>query len=111
VSNDEFRVTGRQPTFPMGDPNSPILQPWASDAIRKRNDLIISGNPVFLPRASCWPLGVTEFLLVPMTTLSEATAWRSTSPMGGVSIADAPGVNGPAELGSLVNNEPHKIGH
>src|SRR5271165_592476 len=31
VSNDEFRVTGRQPTFPMGDPDSPILQPWASD--------------------------------------------------------------------------------
>jgi hypothetical protein len=67
VSNDEFRVTGRQPTFPMGDPNSPILQPWASDAIRKRNELIIAGNPVFLPRASCWPLGVTDFLLVPMT--------------------------------------------
>jgi hypothetical protein len=67
VSNDEFRVTGRQPTFPMGDPGSPILQPWARDVIRKRNELIISGNPVFLPRASCWPLGVTEFLLVPMT--------------------------------------------
>jgi hypothetical protein len=67
VSNDEFRVTGRQPTFPMGDPNNPILQPWASDVIRKRNELIISGNPVYLPRASCWPLGVTDFLLVPMT--------------------------------------------
>ena len=67
VSNDEFRVTGRQPTFPMGDPNNPILQPWASDVIRKRNELIVSGNPVFLPRSSCWPLGVTEFLLVPMT--------------------------------------------
>src|SRR6516162_9471232 len=67
VSNDEFRVTGRQPTIPMGDPNSPILQPWASDVIGKRNELIISGKPVFLPRASCWPLGVTDFLLVPMT--------------------------------------------
>jgi hypothetical protein len=67
VSNDEFRVTGRQPTFPMGDPNSPILQPWSSDVIRKRNELIISGNPHFLPFASCWPLGVTEFLLIPMT--------------------------------------------
>ena len=67
VSNDEFRVTGRQPTVPMADPNSPILQPWASDVVRKRNELILSGKPVFLPRASCWPLGVTEFLLVPMT--------------------------------------------
>ena len=67
ISNDEFRVTGNQPTFPMGDPNSPILQPWASDVIRKRNELINSGIPVYLPRSSCWPLGVTEFLLVPMT--------------------------------------------
>jgi hypothetical protein len=67
VTNDEFRVTGKQPTFPMGDPDSPILQPWASEVLRKRNQLILSGTPVYLPRASCWPLGVTGFLLVPMT--------------------------------------------
>jgi hypothetical protein len=28
VSNDEFRVTGRQPTQRVADLNSPILQPW-----------------------------------------------------------------------------------
>jgi hypothetical protein len=67
VSNDEFRATGRQPTFAMGDPNSPILQPWASDAIRKRNELVLSGKPVFSPHASCWPVGVTRFILLPMT--------------------------------------------
>jgi hypothetical protein len=67
VSNDDFRVTGRQPTFPMGDPNNPILQPWASDVIRKRNELILSGKPAFSPHASCWPVGVTAFLLSPMT--------------------------------------------
>src|ERR1700687_2623138 len=53
VSNDDFRVTGRQPTFPIGDPNNPILQPWASDKIRKRNALILSGKPVALSAASC----------------------------------------------------------
>src|SRR5882672_216674 len=42
VSNDEFRTTGKQPTFPVGDPNSPILQPWAKDAIRKYNELVLS---------------------------------------------------------------------
>src|SRR5258705_9452846 len=47
VSNDEFRATGRQPTFPVGDPNSPILQPWAKDAIRKYNELVLSGTPDF----------------------------------------------------------------
>ena len=67
VSNDEFRLTGRQPTFAMGDPNNPILKPWASDVIRKRNALILSGTPAFSPHASCWPIGVTAFLLSPMT--------------------------------------------
>ena len=67
VSNDDYRVTGRQPTFSMGDPNNPILQPWASEAIRKRNELILSGKPAFSPHASCWPVGVTQFLLSPMT--------------------------------------------
>jgi len=67
VTNDDFRITGAQPTFPMGDPNNPILQPWASDVIRKRNELILSGKPAFSPHASCWPVGVTAFLLSPMT--------------------------------------------
>jgi hypothetical protein len=47
VSNDEFRVTGRQPAYSLGDPNNPILQPWAADVIRKRNELVLSGKPVF----------------------------------------------------------------
>ena len=67
VSNDEFRATGRQPTFPMGDPNSPILQPWAKDAIRKYNEVALSGKPVNSLHANCYPIGVTEFLLEPMT--------------------------------------------
>src|SRR5258706_1667071 len=67
VSNDEFRATGRQPTFPIGDPSNPILQPWAAEAIKKRNALILSGKPVFSLHASCWPVGVTAFLLLPMT--------------------------------------------
>jgi hypothetical protein len=67
VSNDEFRVTGRQPTFAIGDPNNPILKPWAAEKIRKRNELILSGKPDFSPHASCWPVGVTQFLLSPMT--------------------------------------------
>ena len=67
VSNDEFRVTGRQPTFPIGDPSNPILQPWAADRIRQRNEQILSGKPYFTPDASCWPRGVLDFVLSPMT--------------------------------------------
>ena len=67
VSNDEFRVTGKQPTFPVGDPNSPILQPWAKEAIRKYNATVLSGTPEFSLHANCYPIGVLEFLLEPMT--------------------------------------------
>ncbi len=67
VSNDEFRVTGRQPTERLADLNSPILQPWAREVVRKRNELVLSGKQVPSATASCWPKGVTPFLLSPMT--------------------------------------------
>jgi len=67
VSNDEFRVTGKQPTERVADLSSPILQPWAREVVRKRNELVLSGKYVPSPTASCWPKGVTGFLLSPMT--------------------------------------------
>jgi hypothetical protein len=67
VSNDEFRVTGRQPTAQLADLDNPILQPWARDVVRKRNELILAGKSVAAPHASCWPVGVPGFLLRPMT--------------------------------------------
>jgi hypothetical protein len=63
VSNDEFRATGRQPTQHLADLNNPILQPWARDVVRKHNELVLSGKLVPSPTASCWPKGVTAFLL------------------------------------------------
>src|SRR6266851_7666483 len=67
VSNDEFRVSGKQPTEQLADLNNPILQPWARDVVRKRNELVLSGKPAYSPHASCWPVGVPGFLLRPMT--------------------------------------------
>jgi hypothetical protein len=67
VSNDEFRATGKQPTFHVGDLNNPILQPWARDAIRKSNEAALAGKPMFSLHASCYPIGVLAFLLEPMT--------------------------------------------
>lgn len=66
ISNDDQRATGAQPTFPMGNPESPILQPWASEAIKKHNELVLSGKPAFPRQASCWPVGVPAFLLYPV---------------------------------------------
>jgi hypothetical protein len=67
VSNDEFRLTGKQPTVPVADLDNPILQPWAREAIRKRNEIALSGKQVFSQHAVCWPIGVLPFLLEPMT--------------------------------------------
>jgi hypothetical protein len=67
VSNDEFRVSGKQPTDQLADLNNPILQPWARDVIRKRNELVLAGKAANPPHASCWPVGVPGFILRPMT--------------------------------------------
>jgi hypothetical protein len=67
VSNDEFRVTGKQPTAQLADLSNPILQPWAREVVRKRNELVLAGKEVYAPHASCWPVGVPGFLLRPMT--------------------------------------------
>jgi len=67
VSNDEFRVSGKQPTDQLADLNNPILQPWARDVIRKRNALVLAGKAANPPHASCWPVGVPGFILRPMT--------------------------------------------
>jgi hypothetical protein len=67
VSNDEFRVTGKQPTAQLADLSNPIFQPWTREVVRKRNELVLAGKPANPPHASCWPVGVPGFLLRPMT--------------------------------------------
>src|SRR5215510_632596 len=67
VTNDEFRVTGRQPTQQLADLSAPILQPWAREVVRKRNEIVLGGKAASTPQASCWPVGVPGFLLRPMT--------------------------------------------
>ena len=65
TSNAGFFERGTQPTFEMGDPDAPILQPWAKAQVRARNDAIQAGKPGFTRQASCWPNGTPAFLLYP----------------------------------------------
>jgi hypothetical protein len=67
VSNDEYRVTGKQPTLPIADPDNPILQPWAREALLERNERVLGGKPADSLHASCHPIGIPHFLLIPMT--------------------------------------------
>jgi hypothetical protein len=63
VPNAVAIATGAQPTFPVADLTSPILQPWAREELRKRNEFILSGKPGYTRWAGCWPIGVPGFVL------------------------------------------------
>jgi hypothetical protein len=67
ITNDDFRATGKQPTYPMGDVRSPILKPWAADVIRRVNADTLSGKPPITQHAECRPVGVAQFLVQPYT--------------------------------------------
>jgi hypothetical protein len=63
ISNAVAAATGKEPTFHMGDAQSPLLRPWAQAAIAKRNGEILAGKPGYIVSVACWPLGVPSFLL------------------------------------------------
>jgi len=67
VTNDDYRVTGQQPTFAFADIDNPILQPWAREVVRKQNEIVSAGKPAYSRHASCYPVGIPHFLLMPMT--------------------------------------------
>jgi hypothetical protein len=65
-ANNEVRATGAQALFAMGDLDAPILQPWAREQMRQRNERILAGQPGFSRQSSCWPIGTPGFLLYPV---------------------------------------------
>ncbi|HEX5281377.1 MAG TPA: hypothetical protein VFW28_14965 [Micropepsaceae bacterium] len=64
ITNDDYRLTGKQPTFPVADLSNPILQPWARDVLRRHNEQIFAGKSGLGPRQSCWPVGTPALLIV-----------------------------------------------
>ena len=53
----------QQPTFPVADLTNPILQPWAREELRKLNERVLAGRPLYSRESSCLPMGVPGFLL------------------------------------------------
>jgi hypothetical protein len=62
ITNDDLRDAGRQPLRAIADLTSPILQPWAREQMRQRNERVLAGKPGFSQQASCWPAGTPAFL-------------------------------------------------
>jgi hypothetical protein len=66
ITNSDLRSGSGQPARPLADLNNPILQPWVRAELKKRNDLILSGDYADTPKERCWPTGVPGFLLYPV---------------------------------------------
>src|SRR4051812_43210102 len=50
IDNTFATRTGRQPTFHVADLDSPILQPWAREELRKVNSRVLAGESVYTPK-------------------------------------------------------------
>jgi len=57
---------GGQPTFRMADISNSNLTQFARDALRKANDDVLAGKPMWSRSARCWATGVPAFLLTPV---------------------------------------------
>jgi hypothetical protein len=69
IDNTFATRTGQQPTFHVADLNSPILQPWAREELRKVNERVLKGEAVYTPKERCWPIGVPGWMLYPVTPI------------------------------------------
>src|SRR5713226_8156182 len=54
---------GGQPTFRIADINNPNLTQFAKDALKKTNDEVLAGKPMWSRSSRCWATGVPAFLL------------------------------------------------
>ena len=54
-------TSGQQPTFRVADLNSPILQPWVVERLRKTNENVLAGKIPFQAHERCWPTSVPGF--------------------------------------------------
>src|SRR5262249_27117556 len=56
---------GGQPTFRIANLNNPNLTQFAKDALKKANEDVLAGKPMWSRSSRCWATGVPAFLLTP----------------------------------------------
>jgi hypothetical protein len=57
--------TREQPTFRIANIDNPNLTQFAKDSLKKTNDEVLAGKPMWSRSARCWATGVPAFLLTP----------------------------------------------
>ena len=60
---------GGQPTFRIADISNPNLTQFAKDSLKKTNDEVLAGKPMWSRSARCWATGVPGFILTPAQPL------------------------------------------
>ena len=58
---------GRPQTFRVADLSHPALMPWVRAALKRQNDEVLAGKPLYTVANSCRPAGVPNMLLVRIT--------------------------------------------
>jgi hypothetical protein len=58
---------GRVQTFRIADISNPALMPWVKEVLRKQNEQVLAGTPLYTVANSCRPAGVPDMLLVRLT--------------------------------------------
>jgi hypothetical protein len=58
---------GQVQTFRVADVTHPALMPWVTETLRKQNEQVLSGKPLYTVANSCRPAGVPNMLLVRLT--------------------------------------------
>jgi hypothetical protein len=56
---------GGQPTFRIADLNNPNLTQFAKDSLKKTNEDVLAGKPMWSRSSRCWATGVPGFILTP----------------------------------------------
>jgi hypothetical protein len=56
---------GDQPTFRIADINNPNLTQFAKDELKKTNEAVLAGKPMWSRSSRCWATGVPAWLLTP----------------------------------------------
>src|SRR6266853_821525 len=81
--------TGGQPTFRIADINNPNLTQFAKDSLKKANEDVLAGKPMWSRSSRCWATGVPAFLLTPaqpmffIQTPRQVTGGRSSDRRSG----------------------------
>jgi hypothetical protein len=64
-----YQDNGPERSFRVADLSHPALMPWVKEVLKKQNDMVLSGKPLYTTANGCRPMGVPDILLVRATPM------------------------------------------